>query len=214
MAHTSRTRCSATVRPSSSGRRTPWPWWTSCGSRPRSSRGTRAWPRSHASCIYDRRGTGLSSRNVAPGSLEVQVQDTLAVLDAEGIEQAVFGGFLESGATNVLLAATRPERVRALVWVSPQPPLGSGRWVPVGRRRRLPGQGAGARGTVGTLGWAREYVALNADVLGGAWSSESYIRFLARASRRTCTPDVAKELARIGSRRTSATCSPPCRRRC
>jgi hypothetical protein len=49
----------------------------------------------------------------------------------------------------------------------------------------------------GTVGWARDYVALNADVLGGAWSTESYIHFIARASRRTCTPDVAMELARI-----------------
>ena len=147
--------------------------------------------------IYDRRGTGLSSRNVAPGSLEVQVQDTLAVLDAEGIEQAVFGGFLESGATNVLLAATRPERVRALVWVLPNPrsaPDEGYRWG-VDDDYLVKEQALVERW--GTLGWAREYVALNADVLGGAWSSESYIRFLARASRRTCTPDVAKELARI-----------------
>ena len=147
--------------------------------------------------IYDRRGTGLSSRNVAPGSLEVQVQDTLAVLDAEGIEQAVFGGFLESGATNVLLAATRPERVRALVWVLPNPrsaPDDGYRWG-VDDDYLVKEQALVERW--GTLGWAREYVALNADVLGGAWSSESYIRFLARASRRTCTPDVAKELARI-----------------
>jgi class 3 adenylate cyclase len=147
--------------------------------------------------IYDRRGTGLSSRNVAPGSLEVQVQDTLAVLDAEGVEQAVFGGFLESGATNVLLAATRPERVRALVWVLPNPrsaPDDGYRWG-VDEDYLIKEQALVERW--GTLGWAREYVALNADVLGGAWSTESYIRFLARASRRTCTPDVAKELARI-----------------
>jgi class 3 adenylate cyclase len=40
-------------------------------------------------------------------------------------------------------------------------------------------------------------VALNADVMRGPFASESYIRFVARASRRTCTPDVAIELARI-----------------
>ena len=71
--------------------------------------------------IYDRRGIGLSSRNVAPANLETQVSDTLAVLDAQGIERAVFGGMLESGATNALLAATYPDRVRALVWVNPAP---------------------------------------------------------------------------------------------
>jgi pimeloyl-ACP methyl ester carboxylesterase len=71
--------------------------------------------------IYDRRGIGLSSRNVAPGSLETQVADTLAVLDAQGIERAVFGGILESGAPNALLAATYPERVQALLWIYPEP---------------------------------------------------------------------------------------------
>jgi pimeloyl-ACP methyl ester carboxylesterase len=147
--------------------------------------------------IYDRRGTGLSSRNVDPGSLEVQVQDTLAVLDAEGIERAAFGGFLESGATNVLLAATQPERVQAVVWVHPVP-----------RTLQEPGYPWGVEGAYveaerellhrwGTDGWARDFVALNADVMRGPFASESYIRFIARASRRTCTPDVAAELARI-----------------
>ncbi len=147
--------------------------------------------------IYDRRGIGLSSRNVAPGSLEVQVQDTLAVLDAEGIERAVFGGFLEAGATNVLLAATRPERVRALVRALPIPSSASDEGYRWGVDDGYLAKEQALLERWGTEGWAREFVELNADVLGGAFSTESYIRFLARVSRRTCTPDVAKELARI-----------------
>jgi class 3 adenylate cyclase/pimeloyl-ACP methyl ester carboxylesterase len=147
--------------------------------------------------IYDRRGTGLSSRNVMPGSLEVQVEDSLAVLDAEGVERAVFGGFLESGATNVLLAATLPERVQALVWALPSPRSAPDEGYPWGVPDEYLNKEAALLERWGTLGWAQDYVALNAEVLGGAFSTESYIRFLARASRRTCTPDVAKELARI-----------------
>jgi class 3 adenylate cyclase len=147
--------------------------------------------------IYDRRGTGLSSRNVAPGSLEVQVQDTLAVLDAEGIERAVFGGFLESGATNALLAATRPERVQALVWALPVPSPTSDEGYPWGVDDDYLVKERAIVERWGTEGWAREFVELNANWLGGAWSTESYVHFLARASRRTCTPDVAKELTRI-----------------
>ena len=147
--------------------------------------------------IYDRRGIGLSSRNVAPGSLEVQVQDTLAVLDAEGIERAVFGGFLEAGATNVLLAATRPERVQALVWALPIPSSASDEGYRWGVDDGYVAKEQALLERWGTEAWARDFVELNADVLGGAFSTESYIRFLARASRRTCTPDVAKELARI-----------------
>jgi class 3 adenylate cyclase len=147
--------------------------------------------------IYDRRGTGLSSRNVAPGSLEVQVQDTLAVLDAEGIETAAFGGMLEWGAANVLLAATRPDRVQALVWAFPMPSSTSDEAYPWGIDDAYLAREREIIERWGTEGWARDYVTLNAEVLAGAWSTESFVRFLARVSRRTCTPDVAKELARI-----------------
>ena len=147
--------------------------------------------------IYDRRGTGLSSRNVAPGSLEVQVQDTLSVLDAEGIDRACFGGFLESCAPNVLLAATRPDRVQALVWALPSPRSGVEPGYPWGADASYLEAERALLERWGTEGWARDYVALNADVLGGAWSMESYATFLARVSRRTCTPDVAMDLAQI-----------------
>ena len=147
--------------------------------------------------IYDRRGTGLSSRNLAPGSLEVQVQDTLCVLDAEGIERACFGGMLESGAPNVLLAATRPDRVEALVWAMPTPRSGPEPGYPWGVDATYVDAERAITERWGTEGWAREFIALNAGVMGGAWSTESYVQFLARASRRTCTPDVAMELARI-----------------
>ena len=147
--------------------------------------------------IYDRRGIGLSSRNVAPANLETQVSDTLAVLDAQGIERAVFGGMLESAATNALLAATYPDRVQALVWVNPAPrttptsdyPWGVGPEY-VEREREILERW-------GTMQWAREFVELNSMVMGGPWATEEYIRFVASASRRTCTPDVAKELTRV-----------------
>ena len=32
----------------------------------------------------------------------------------------------------------------------------------------------------GTERWAREYAELNGDVMGGIWSTESYLRFLVR----------------------------------
>ncbi len=147
--------------------------------------------------IYDRRGIGLSSRNVEPANLETQVSDTLAVLDAQGIERAVFGGMLESAATNALLAATYPDRVQAIVWVNPAPrttptsdyPWGVGPEY-VEREREILERW-------GTMQWAREFVELNSMVMGGPWATEEYIRFVASASRRTCTPDVAKELTRV-----------------
>ena len=63
--------------------------------------------------VHDRRGIGMSSRNVAPGNLEIQVADILEVLDAVGAERCALGGFFEAGAPNALLAATYPELVSA-----------------------------------------------------------------------------------------------------
>lgn len=47
--------------------------------------------------IHDRRGTGASSRNVAPPTLEQRVTDLTAVLDAAGSRKTVLGGALEAG---------------------------------------------------------------------------------------------------------------------
>ena len=147
--------------------------------------------------IYDKRGTGLSSRNVAPGNLETQVEDTLAVLDAQGIERAVFGGILECGATNALLAATFPSRVTGLVWVEPSARTTSCPDYPWGvddgyRRRERE-----INRHWGTLRWAHEFIELNSNVMGGPWATEEYAEFLARASRRTCSPDVVQDLSEI-----------------
>jgi class 3 adenylate cyclase len=49
----------------------------------------------------------------------------------------------------------------------------------------------------GTEAWARAFVDLYSDALSGPWGDEAYIRFLATVSRRTCTPDVARELSSI-----------------
>ena len=71
--------------------------------------------------LHDRRATGLSSRNVAAPNLETRAADLRAVLDEVGSTTAVFGGTFESMAPCLLLAASEPERVRALVWLYPVP---------------------------------------------------------------------------------------------
>ena len=64
--------------------------------------------------LHDRRGTGLSSRNVAPPNLETRVSDLHFVLDVVGSDRPVLAGYAEAGAPNVMFAATNPERVRSL----------------------------------------------------------------------------------------------------
>ena len=65
--------------------------------------------------IYDRRGSGLSDPQAEGHSLEVDVQDALAVLDAAGSETAAIYTRANGGPIGVLLAADHAERVRALI---------------------------------------------------------------------------------------------------
>jgi class 3 adenylate cyclase len=73
----------------------------------------------------DKRGTGLSDRSLGFGSIEDRTEDARAVLDAVGSEQAIVYGISEGGPMSVYLAASQPERVRALVlygtyaWMEP-----------------------------------------------------------------------------------------------
>jgi class 3 adenylate cyclase/pimeloyl-ACP methyl ester carboxylesterase len=64
---------------------------------------------------FDRRGTGLSDRVVAEHSLQQEVRDALAVLDAAGSERAALFTYLLGGLVGALLAAEHPERIGALV---------------------------------------------------------------------------------------------------
>jgi pimeloyl-ACP methyl ester carboxylesterase/DNA-binding CsgD family transcriptional regulator len=62
---------------------------------------------------FDKRGMGLSD----PGAytVELVVDDALAVLDACGVERVVVFGVSEGGCAATMLAATRPDRVSAMV---------------------------------------------------------------------------------------------------
>jgi pimeloyl-ACP methyl ester carboxylesterase len=64
---------------------------------------------------FDKRGFGLSDRNVAPVPLEERMDDVRAVMDAVGSERAVLMGISEGVPMSILFAATYPERTQALV---------------------------------------------------------------------------------------------------
>jgi pimeloyl-ACP methyl ester carboxylesterase len=65
--------------------------------------------------LFDKRGTGLSDRGVRFPTIEEQLDDVLAVLDAARSEHPVLFGIFDGGALAVLFAATYPERSDALV---------------------------------------------------------------------------------------------------
>jgi pimeloyl-ACP methyl ester carboxylesterase len=64
---------------------------------------------------FDKRGMGLSDRNVGAPTLEDRMDDVRAVMDGVGSERAALLGVSEGGPMSVLFAATYPERTVALV---------------------------------------------------------------------------------------------------
>jgi class 3 adenylate cyclase len=65
--------------------------------------------------LFDKRGTGASDRPRTLPSLEAQMDDVRAVLDAVGSEQAALFGAGHGAAVCALFAATYPERTSRLV---------------------------------------------------------------------------------------------------
>src|SRR6266545_7964267 len=64
--------------------------------------------------VFDKRGMGLSDRNVGAPTLEERMDDVRAVMDAVGSERAALIGVSEGGPMSILFAATYPERAWAL----------------------------------------------------------------------------------------------------
>ena len=65
--------------------------------------------------VFDKRGTGLSDRDVGVPTLEERSDDIRAVMDAVGSPRAALVGISESVPMSVVFAASHPERVSALV---------------------------------------------------------------------------------------------------
>ncbi|MBK7076137.1 MAG: alpha/beta fold hydrolase [Myxococcales bacterium] len=70
----------------------------------------------HRLLLFDRRGTGCSTRMVPP-TLDAHVEDVRTVMNAAGADRPVVVAFGDAGAAATVLAAMHPRRVRALVLV-------------------------------------------------------------------------------------------------
>jgi len=160
---------------------------------------SRAWIREIASfarvIMHDRRGIGLSSRNVALPNLETRVSDLLTVMDSVGSKRPILTGIFESGAPNVLLAASRPERVHSMVWMEPNPRFA---WAPGYPWGRTSADMEAERRDLelwGTLAYGRAF--LRDESSRGNVMPDSEAAPMAKASRNACTPDVAQALSQI-----------------
>ncbi len=146
--------------------------------------------------MHDRRGIGLSSRNVALPNLETRVSDLLTVMDTVGSERPILTGVFESGAPNALLAATKPDRVHSMVWMEPNPRFGAAPDYPWGRTAsELDAELRDIEMLWGTLAYGRSMVQDEAS--RGNVLPDVEVAFMAKASRNSCTPDVARALAKI-----------------
>ncbi|MGZ4251629.1 MAG: adenylate/guanylate cyclase domain-containing protein [Solirubrobacteraceae bacterium] len=77
--------------------------------------------------MFDRRGSGLSDPVAGTPTLEEQMDDVVAVMDAAGSERAAVFAQLEGGAMAALFAATHPERTSALILYEAMPRMS---WAP------------------------------------------------------------------------------------
>jgi len=64
---------------------------------------------------YDRRGTGLSDRDLDRGSPEERMDDIRAVMDAAAVNKGVLVATLDGGPAALMFAASYPDRVSHLV---------------------------------------------------------------------------------------------------
>ena len=136
---------------------------------------------------FDRRGTGLSDRNVDPGTtLEQRMDDVRAVMDAAGSHRAALLGLSEGGPMSVMFAATYPERTRALVLY--------GAYAVSHLSQTLSSEQLEARYKILEQGWG---TGRSANVMAPSRASEeAVVRAWARYERQSCSPGGFVSLSR------------------
>jgi pimeloyl-ACP methyl ester carboxylesterase/DNA-binding SARP family transcriptional activator len=96
---------------------------------------------------FDKRGTGMSNRNLDIPRLDERVDELSAVLDDAGLEHAFLMGTSEGGPMTLMFAATYPERVQGVIlesaaaWLDPSSARSGGGWNEDDRARFVAGWG-------------------------------------------------------------------------
>jgi class 3 adenylate cyclase len=147
--------------------------------------------------LFDKRGTGLSSRIAGTPDLETRMSDLRSVLDACGAERAVLQAHVLDGtALAAMFAATYPERTDALVLWSP---AAKGRWAadyPWGE----PEEEFEERMTFTEGHWGRDSMVPAWDLGQNApmWADDREVaRWMVRYFRNAAAPGEAVALARL-----------------
>ena len=142
---------------------------------------------------FDRRGAGMSGGVAGATPLEEQIDDVRAVLQDAGSDQPALISISEGCALAVLFAASHPDRVRALVLITPTPRVVCGpgyEWAQTVEERN-----AWADAVVEYWGSSSQ----EQPWAGFAGEDEERRRLLARHRRLSMTPDAAAaSLAMVG----------------
>jgi class 3 adenylate cyclase len=151
-------------------------WWTHIGSFTRS-------------VIFDQRGVGSSDRTGKAPTVEDQVDDLQAVIEAIGAEQIVLAAYSQASPAGIVYASRYPERVSRLVL-----------YAATARVMEAPGYSAGR-----TTHEARAYVAGLADGWGNGGTLDQnqpsvakdpgVREWVARAERTLGSPGMAVQMA-------------------
>jgi len=156
--------------------------------------------------LHDRRGLGVSSRNVPPPNLETQAADLLTVLDAAGSERPILASGSLSSAVHVLFAATHPERVSGLLWNNPTARVAWAPDYPWGENPDEYQRSQHQRASLwGTFDQARSIADFRARERLGIILPEAspmehrpeLVNSYAKIIRNSASPDVAREIHRI-----------------
>jgi class 3 adenylate cyclase len=142
--------------------------------------------------LFDRRGTGLSDPVAGAPTLEEQMDDLVAVMDAVGSERAAVFAMLEAGAMASLFAATNPERTRALVLWEALPRMSAAPdydWTLTREQRE-----AGVELAAGDWGSGARALALSAPD-----KDERLVRWAGRLERLAASPATARAFYRMHS---------------
>lgn len=139
----------------------------------------------------DKRGTGLSDRNLGHGSIEDRMRDVLAVMDAADSERASIVGISEGGPIALTFAGTYPERVDKLVL-----------YGTFARLRRAPDYPVGVPSEIADqfAVWLEESWG-NGETMATffithAPDTDAAIRFMSKFERNACTRQMAGEIIR------------------
>lgn len=144
--------------------------------------------RDHQVIVFDYRGTGKSSKTVQRYSIKMFAEDTVAILDALNVEQAIVCGHSMGGVVAQLLALDYPVKVKKLILASSGSSHPNTHGIPLGMCRdmvQLGFEGYIREHTIET-GWTKEFVAAHPYLIenflqvrmSGIAPLENYLHFV------------------------------------